>query len=70
MSNQHPVPTPLPQQLSLPWFPPDPPPEPLPDPPRLQPQQIWISLSPALQTQVRSTILHVLREVFDERSCS
>jgi hypothetical protein len=33
----------------------------------VRPQEIWASLSPQLQTQVRQTILHILQEVFNER---
>ena len=68
MSSLNPYPTPAPSlgQLPLPWadptfLPPLPPPSPAPL--TIRPQDLWASLSPTLQRQVRQTILHVLQEV-------
>ena len=35
--------------------------------PTVQPQNLWASLSPTLQTQIRQTILHILQAVLDDR---
>jgi hypothetical protein len=39
-----------------------------PSPPLVRPQELWTSLSPQLQSQVRQTILHILQEVFNDRT--
>jgi hypothetical protein len=69
MRNRKPAPTASPpvRQLPLPWMEAEAPPL-LPSPPMVRPQEIWASLSPQLQTQVRQTILRVLQEVFHDRA--
>ena len=55
-------------QLGLPGLEPQSRPVPLPPPPpTIHPQDLWASLSPPLQTQVRQTILHILQEVLDDQ---
>ncbi len=56
------------RQLPLPWVEAEPPPLLPPSSPMVCPEEIWASLSPQLQTQVRQTILHILQEVFHERT--
>jgi len=69
MSNlkMHPAAAPTYHQLGLPGLEPVFHPLSLPPPPPImQPQDLWASLSPSLQTQVRQTILHILQEVLDD----
>lgn len=56
--------TPPTPQLVLPWPEETPPRLPLPpDAPPIAPHQLWATLSPAMQTQMRQTILHILQEI-------
>ena len=58
---------PTPRQLTLPWPELEPPRPQLPsDGPILPPQQVWPSLTPTLQAQVRTTILRLIQEVLHE----
>lgn len=34
---------------------------------RVTPQQVWASLSPLAQNQVRQTLVHILQEVLNEQ---
>jgi hypothetical protein len=55
---------PAPRQLPLPLAVPDPMPRLLPsDLATLSPPQIWPTLAPPLQAQVRLTLLHIIQEV-------
>ena len=62
---------PLIRQLTLPW-----PEEELPRPPILAdgpclpPQQVWASLSPTDQAQLRQTILRLIQEVLNDAAQS
>jgi hypothetical protein len=66
--NLHPATARTYRQLRLPSLEPESRPLPLPpEPPTVQPQNLWASLSPTLQTQIRQTILHILQAVLDDR---
>jgi hypothetical protein len=59
---------PTPRQLTLPldpWDPPEALPSTTPTPPAipLTPQQVWATLPPAAQAQLRQTMLRILQEV-------
>jgi hypothetical protein len=59
------------RQLPLPFSDPDPAPSPLPTPVAfLSSQQIWATLPLAMQMGVRTTLVRVFQEVFNDRSCS
>jgi hypothetical protein len=71
MARQHPLITPIPQQLSLPLLEQELVPFCVqPEPPPLPPEDVWTSLSLMTRAQVRHTLLRIIQEVLHDDTCS